>query len=143
MQTSKQQPGFIEDKRGAVALITVAVFTAILIVIGVTVSGIGNNEIVLSGVFSDGENAFSIADACAEESLTRLKLNSGFTGTTFFLDGGTCSSVVSNVSGNDYLIVAQGSYNENTRIVEANVTIGSNGQGNAHSVTITSWKEAN
>lgn len=135
------QQHVIEDKRGAVALITIAVFTAVLIVIGLTVSAIGNNEIVLSGVFSDGENAFSIADACAEESLTRLKLNSSFTGTTFTLDGGTCSGTVTSLGGNDYQIIAQGSYANNTRIIEAQISIAGNAQ--SHGVIINSWKEAN
>lgn len=143
MRSPTSQQGFIEDRRGAVALITIAVFTAVLIVIGLTVSAIGNNEIILSGVFSDGENAFSIADACAEETLTRLKANSSFTGTIFTLDGGSCTSTVTNISGNDYSIIAEGTYINNTRIIDANVTINFNGQGNAHTVIINSWKEAN
>lgn len=131
-----------QPRRGAVALITITVITAILVVIGLTVSTIGNNEVVLSGVFSDGENAFSIADACAEEALTRLKGDSGFTGTTFSLDGGTCTATVSLVTGTNYLIQATGTYKDNVRGIEADVNVVFNGQGIARSVIINSWQEA-
>lgn len=142
MRHCDRQSGIVKGRRGAVALISVAVLMAILVVIGLTVSLIGRDEIVLSGVYRDGENAFSIADACAEEALTRLKADQAFTGTSFALDGGFCDSTVTNVFGSEYDIQATGSYMDNVRIIEANVTIQYNVQGNAVSVIVNSWKEA-
>jgi len=127
---------------GAVALITIVVFTAVLVVIGLAVSSIGQNEIVLSGVYRDGENAFSIADACAEDALMRLKSDQTFTGTTLPLDGGFCVSTVTHLLGDSYRILAEGSYIENIRGIEADVTLHFNGQGLAKTVLIDSWKEA-
>lgn len=124
------------------ALITVMVITAILVVIGVTVSMIGNNEAVLSGIYEDGEMAFSIADACAEEGLMRLKADQSFTGTSFALDGGFCSVAVQNISGNTYLVAAEGEFANNTRVIIVNATVHFNAQGNARTALINSWREA-
>lgn len=123
-------------------MITILVISAVLLTIGLTLSAIGHNEVVLSGVFRDGETAFAIADACAEEGLSRLKQNSSFTGTSFALDGGTCAVTITNISGNTYKIVGTGQFKDNVRIIDANVTIKFNTQGNAKTVRINSWVEA-
>lgn len=132
----------MKKRKGAVALITILVISAVLLSVGITLSAIGHNEVVLSGVFRDGETAFAIADACAEEGLSRLKQDSGFTGTTFTIDGGTCSVTVTNISGNTYRILGTGEFKDNIRIIDANVTIKFNGQGNAKTVKINAWVEA-
>ena len=74
--------------RGVVALVTVLVVMATLLGIGITISAIGHDEIVLSGVIEDGETAFALADACIEEGLTQLKFNDAYGGGAFALDGG-------------------------------------------------------
>jgi len=132
----------LKKRKGAVALITIIVISAVLLTIGLTLSAIGHNEIVLSGVFRDGETAFAIADACTEEGLSRLKQDAGFTTTTFTIDGGSCGVTVSNISGNTYRILGTGQFKDNIRIIDANVTIKFNGQGNAKTVQINSWVEA-
>jgi hypothetical protein len=129
-------------RRGAVALITTLVIAAALLVAGAALSVVGNDEIVLSGVFSNGETAFSVADACAEESLERLKRDLSFAGTTFVIDGGTCASTVQLISGATYRIAAQGEFLDHLRVIEANVTFKTNNAGDAKSVLINSWKEA-
>lgn len=129
--------------RGFIALITTLVVMTVLISVGAVISRIGQNQVALALVYNDGEQAFAIADACSEEGYERLKLDNTFTGTSFSLDGGTCTLVVTNLGGNNRLITGTGTYFNAIRIVEANVTIKSNGQGNSHKVSINSWKEAN
>lgn len=128
--------------RGVVALITVLVVMAVLVSIGLTISAVSQNQIALSGAVQDGETAFTIADACAEDALERLKLNAGFTGTTFSLDEGTCVSTVAYITANTYLVTGTGSYLNAIRVVQINATIKFNGGGNATKVTINSWNEA-
>jgi len=135
-QTSKAAP------KGIVALITVLIVMAVLLSVGLAISAIGRNEIVLSGVVEYGEVAFSIADACTEEGLQRFKVNGAYTGSSFALDGGTCVVTVTSLGGNDRLVVGQGEYRDAIRIIEANVTLTLNNQGNAKKVKINSWKEA-
>lgn len=128
--------------RGIAALITVLMVMAVLVSIGLAISSIGRNEIVLSGVNEDGAVAFAIADACVEEGFSQLKRNGSFSGGSFALDGGTCSIAVTNLGGNDRLVRGQGAYRDAIRIIDADVTIAFNGQGNAKKIKINSWKEA-
>jgi len=128
--------------RGIVAIITVLMVMAVLLSIGLVISAIGRDEIVLSGVVEDGEVAFAIADACAEEGIQRFKYDAAYVGSSFDLDGGTCAVVVTNLGGGNRLVRAQGDYRSAIRIIEANVTLASNVQANAQTVKINSWKEA-
>lgn len=137
-QTSDLRPA----PRGFVALITVLVVMVVLLTIGGVISAVGQDQVSLALVYNDGEQAFAIADACAEEGSQRLKLDNSFTGTTFSLDGGTCTLTVTNTGGNNRQIIGTGTYFNATRIVQVDVTIASNTQGNAQKVKINSWKEA-
>jgi Tfp pilus assembly protein PilX len=129
-------------RRGVVALITVLVIMAVVVTIGLTIAAVGRDEIVLSGVVQDGEQAFAIADACAEEALNRLKTDAAFTGTTLAMDEGTCVAAVTNIGGTTYKVTGQGTYRRAIRIVEADVTVKTSGGGGAVKVTINSWREA-
>ncbi|MEK7545906.1 MAG: hypothetical protein AAB554_02405 [Patescibacteria group bacterium] len=128
--------------KGVVALITVLIVMVTLISIGITISAVGNDEAVLTGVVEDGEIAFSLADACVEEGLEQLKMNAAYAGGSFSLDGGECVISVTNLGGNDRLVRGQGEYRYAVRIVDANVTIKSNNSANAKKIKINSWREA-
>lgn len=128
--------------KGVVALITVLVVMVTLISIGITISAVGHDEAVLTGVIEDGELAFTIADACVEEGFTQLKFNGAYAGGSFALDGGTCTITVTNLGGNDRLVRGQGDYINAVRIVEADATITFNTAGNAKKIKINSWREA-
>jgi Tfp pilus assembly protein PilX len=129
--------------KGVVALITVLVVMVTLLSIGLTISVVGNDEAVLTGVVEDGEIAFTIADACAEEGMFRLKTNPAYAGGSFALDGGACTVAVTNLGGNDRLVRGQGEYRYAVRIVDAHVTIQNNGGNNAKKIKVNSWLEAN
>ena len=131
----------MKRSRGVVALISLLVISAVLLAMGIAIARVGRNEVVLARIFADGEIAFNVADACVEEGLSRLKDSSLYTGGTFALDDGTCSVAVTNLGGNDRLIRGTGSYQRATRIVEANVTLSTNGQGNVVKAAINTWKE--
>ncbi len=134
---------FARKTRGVVALVSVLIVMAVVLAVGLTISLVGRDEIVLSGIFQDGEQAFAIADACVEEGVDQLGLNFAYAGGGFPLDGGTCTIAVANLGGNTRLITGTGVYNNNTRIIQANVSIRFNTSGNAEKVTINSWQEAN
>lgn len=127
--------------RGVIALISTLVIMAVVLAIGLSISLIGRDEIALSGVYLDGEQAFAIADACTEEGVSRFKANGAFGGTTLSLDGGSCTVTVTNLGGNTRLVRSVASYNDAIRVVEANVSLSLNAQGNAKSIRINSWRE--
>lgn len=143
MEPFKPQTSSLKPRpKGVVALISLLIIMAVLVSIGITISAVGQNEIALSGVFQDGEQAFAIADACVEEGIQRFKNNGAYAGGTFTLDGGSCTISVANLGGNTRLVTGTGVYKRNTRIIEANVTLHLNAQGNAKNVGINSWREA-
>ena len=123
-------------------MITILIVAAVVLTIGLSIALVGRDEIVLSGVHQDGEQAFSIADACAEEGINQLKLNAAYASGSFSLDGGTCDISVVTISGNTKLLTGTGQYKNNLRIIQANVTIKTNVNGNATTVDINSWQEA-
>ena len=127
---------------GVVALITVLVVMVTLVSIGVTISAVANDEVVLGGVVEDGEVAFAIADGCVEEGLTRLKAEAGYAGGSFPLGDGTCALAVTVLGADTRLVRGQGSYGNAIRIIDAYVTIRSNAVGEAKKIRIDSWKEA-
>lgn len=133
----------IPAPKGVVALLTVLIVMAVLLSIGLAISAIGRDEIVLSGVVQDGESAFAIADACVEEGVQRFKTNGAYAGGSFALDGGFCSITVTNLGGNDRLVHGEGSYANAIRMIDAVVTLKFNNAGNAKKVTIDSWTESN
>lgn len=132
----------MKKPEGVVALISLLVISAVLLMMGITIARVGRNEIVLASVFRDGESAFDAADACVEEGVVRLKGDAAYVGGSFSLDEGTCTVVVTNLGGGNRLIQGNGSYQSAIRIVEANVTLTTNAQGNVVKATINSWKEA-
>lgn len=128
--------------RGAAILISILVIMAVVLSIGTTIALIGRDEIVLSGIFQDGETAFSIADACTEEGTMRLKADPAYVGGSFPLDGGTCTVTVASLGTNRWLVTGTGTYASNQRIVNADVSLIFNGSGKAKHITINSWTEA-
>jgi len=132
----------LKNPKGIVALITVLVVMVTLVSIGITISAVGNDEAVLSGVVEDGETAFSIADGCVEEGLARLKADSAYAGGSFALGGGICEIGITGLGGADRLVRGQGGYQNAIRIIDADVTIKSNDAGDAKKIKINSWKEA-
>jgi len=129
--------------QGFIALVTVLVLMAVLLAIGLTVASVGRDEVLLSGIVQDGDQAFSIADACVEDAIDRFKTNGAYAGGSFSLDGGACVVTVTNLGGNDRLVHAEATYGNNIRGFDANVTLKFNNAGNAEKVTINSWLESN
>jgi Tfp pilus assembly protein PilX len=130
--------------RGVVALVTVLVVMSVLLSLGLSVSMVGQDATALSGTYQDGETAFSIADACTEEGTARLKADPTYTGGSFTLNGGNCTIAVSTItSGSRWLITGTGTYGQNLRIINADVSLVPNGHSTAKKMAINSWTEAN
>lgn len=124
-------------------MVTVLVVMSVLLAIGLTVAAVGRDELLLSGIVQDGDQAFSIADACVEEAIGRFKSDGAYAGGTYALGGGSCTVTVTDLGGNDRLLRGTAAYGSNIRGVDANVTLKFNNAGNAKKVTINSWLESN
>lgn len=129
--------------QGFIAMVTVLVMMAVLLAIGLTVASIGRDEIALAGIVQDGDQAFSVADGCAEEAIDRLKGDSAYAGGTYSLAGGACTVAVTNLGGSNRAVSVAATYADNGRGIDVNVTLKTNTAANAKTVTINSWLESN
>jgi|SRR6185369_8776896 len=92
----------IANKKGSVALTTVIVVTAILLISGVSLALTSGDLAKATKNFTNRFIAKAYSQSCLEESL--LKIKSGYTGTfTMTVDLGSCSSTVAiNGSNSNY-----------------------------------------
>ncbi|MCX6793145.1 MAG: hypothetical protein NTY12_03895 [Candidatus Falkowbacteria bacterium] len=121
---------------GYITLISVLVIGAIgtAVVISVIWLGIGSSRSSFADEQSD--QAWGLANACAEEALQQIRSSSAYTGTgNLTLGQGTCSYTVTNTGGT-------------TRSVTASGTVGTMIRRSAISITalnpklvISSWQE--
>ena len=137
-------PRIKNQPRGVVAMVTVMVVMSVLLALGLSVSMVGQDSAALSGVYQDGETAFSVADACTEEGTARLKANQAYIGGSFPLDGGNCVITVSVIVPNsEWLVTGTGTYARSLRIINADISLIFNGSGKAKKMIVNSWTEAN
>ncbi len=124
-------------------MVTVLVLMAVLLAAGLVGAAIGRDELLLSGIVEDGNQAFSVADGCLEDAVNRFKQNGGYAGGSYALSGGSCVVTVVNPGGNTRLVSATATYANNSRAIDANVTLKFNAAGNAKTVIVNSWLESN
>lgn len=122
----------IELKKGYVALIAVLAISALLMVIGISVTIISINQGQMSTVEQKKEKALFFVESCGSEALMNLNKN-GSVPATIILPTGTCTTTVSN-AGSTWTITVTGSQENYKKTIQIVATRGSN-------VTINSWNE--
>lgn len=122
---------------GYIALVAVLIVLSGAVVLGVSLSLNGINELQLSFFERKSVEAFYLSDACMNEGLLRLRRDAGYTGGNLdnVLDEGeSCEITVSN-SGTEYTVQATGTKGDTTtRRIEAVVDT-------ASGFDVTSWQE--
>lgn len=120
---------------GFIALMAVLIAGAACVAIATALLTVGTDLQRSSLVYEQSSQARSIATACAEEGLQKIRENISFTGTnTLTFTAGNCTYVVTNVSGS-MTILATGTVQDVVRKVRVYATIAS------QSISITSWQE--
>lgn len=107
------------NKRGAVALISVMIVTTVLLLTGLTVINYSIDSAKIGYSNNNGEIASMYANTCIEEVMYRLKGTPTYTtaGVTLTLTNGSCTFVVSNSSPTTMKIVtATGVYSDSKYI---------------------------
>jgi hypothetical protein len=121
----------IKNKKGAAMLMTVVIISSVVLIIAFSSSMIGLGELQLGYSSQKSGEAMIAADACMEEALYKLRLDSGYTGETLSINQISC---IITVSGSD-IIVAATLENKYYKTIEANVTL------SVSSLSINSWEE--
>ncbi len=126
--------------RGAVALASVIVAGAILLVVGISIAYIGQTEVILAGDADWSQSARYASGTCLEESLLRLKRDSAYTGGTLTLAGYTCSVAVSG-SGSSRTITANATTDIYVKAISVTVSRRSNSANSASGWHIDTYQE--
>ena len=128
-----------KNNQGYIAMIVVIVITAVALTVAISISLSGLTDVQMSFSSSQSEKAFSMADACAEESLNRLRSSwIDMSGGLPFSDG-VCTFDVfigygTGADGSITVGTGSTSFTDNTKRPLAD---GSYGAGQADPTTIT------
>jgi len=117
-------------ERGVAALLTIVIVAAATLIMAYTASLLGLGELDLGYTSQKGAEAMSVADGCMEEALRRIRLDTGYSGGSLSLGGGSC---IIERSGNT--ITVTGTVDEYNKKIEAEISL------NGNVITINSWEE--
>lgn len=124
---------------GIASLLIVIILSVAALIIGVSVSTMGLSELDLGYTLQRGEEAFYIADGCVEETLRRIRLDSGYgvgAGViNLSLGGGSCIVEVSDLGGGQRAVQILGAIGNYNKRISSIITI------TGGVITINEWKE--
>lgn len=120
--------------RGFMAITTVLIISAVVLLIAITVSLTGVNEGQTSFAVDNGEQNLALVEGCAEDYLLKIRANSSFTASNITRPEGTCSITI-NVGNPNWDITVSSTNSDYQRKVQVKFTRSSSG------ITLTSWQE--
>jgi len=127
-------------QRGVIALMTVIMLGAMLLVVGISAAFIGQTDVIIVGQIDRGYYVRSLAGTCVEEAMHRLKLDPAYVGGTIPIGSGNCTVTVSG-SGTTRTVVGAATYDGFTKSIGVSASRRGNIAGNAHAWNIDSWQE--
>ncbi len=128
------------SQKGVAALLVVVVILALLLSIGLVVTRFALNELSLTSEADQSNRALQIAEACADEAVYRLKLDSGYAGGSLSLSGGDCTVAVAG-GGSTRTLTITSTYLVTTRNLTLTVDLLTNNDTTAEGTAIDNWQE--
>ncbi len=123
-------------KGGYVALISVIIICAVLLMVVITTAYIGMTQGIDSLIYSNSISAENLASACAEDALMNLKNNQNYAGNqTLDLSTGQCQILAITSLNNVKTVETSSSVNSATKKIKITVS-----QINP-TMTVSSWQE--
>ena len=120
-------------KTGYVALISVLIIGAVLVLIGTSVTLLAVSESQMALAEEKKEYAIHFVESCAEDTLRRLN-DFNTLPTSVITPYGTCTVTTDAHSGNNWTFTVSGSQDSYTKNIQIQAA-------RAGSTTITSWNE--
>ena len=120
------------NQKGYIALTSLIVVTALVILIGISVSALSINDLQSSFAAMRNEETLNLVEACVEDALLRLNEENFIPG-SITIAGKTCTVTSSQVGDNwDFTVeAANEGYTKKIRVTASRTS----------TVSITSWKE--
>lgn len=137
LRTPSRKPG----DAGIVALITVIVFGAIMLSMGIVTALVAQTQMLVAYSMGRERVARELVITCLDEAVYRLRQDSGYLGGTVPLDGNTCVVTVSG-SGASRTVAATASVGGYVKAFTATATLKQNAALNAKGWSITAWQES-
>lgn len=107
-------------KRGYIALASVLVISAVVLVAAVSTGLLSLSESQMGYAVRKGDETLFFVEGCLEEALLRVRRSSDYAGGPLNLPEGQCTIDVTKVDS-DWIIVATGSEGGHSRQIEAKV----------------------
>ncbi len=127
---------FIKNKTGFASLLTVLIIGAATLVMAVSASLLSMGELDMSTAAVKGSQALTNAEACVEESLRRIRIDTNYFATAKLMDVGSGQCVFSiSGSGGTRRIVSEGSVSIYRKKVEVDLSL------NDREISIDNWEE--
>lgn len=131
----------LKNTQGFVALITLVLMTALVVILAYSAGTLGLGELQMSYTAQKGLEALSVADGCVDEVLRRFRLDANYgisAGTIVYtLNYGTCSLDVVDLGSGQRRLTVTGTTAQYNKKIEVVV------QTSSTDVTIVSWAEKN
>jgi hypothetical protein len=118
---------------GFVALASVLVIAAIVLVLGISVSLLSINEIQTSFSSNKAARVLYLVEACAEEALLELNEDNTIT-SPIVLPEITCSATINAQTGSSWDFTISGTFDEYTQQIQVQAE-------RTTSITVTSWEQ--
>lgn len=117
---------------GYIALSSVLITLALVLLIGVSTSLLSINDLLSSYSSKKSSQTTDLVDACVEDVLMKLNKNNSVTQGAYTLLGGTCNVTINSQLGNDWVIAVDANKESYYKKVIVTVNRGT-------TVTISGW----
>ncbi|MBI4713857.1 hypothetical protein HY771_01595 [Candidatus Uhrbacteria bacterium] len=125
----------IKDERGAVALIVMVIFMAVLVLVVSRVALTGLDELAANQSAQIGTTTILSAESCAEEALLRLSRDNSYAGGSLTVGEVACTISVSGTPCGSCTVDVTASASNYTRRIQADVSV------TGPAVNVVNWKE--
>lgn len=123
-----------KTKKGYIALASILVIAAVVLVINVSVALLSINEVQASLSGQRNEASLNFVETCIEDALMRLNRLNTIPTTITIPAVGTCSITIDSQVGSVWTFTTTGTLNGYTKRVQVQAT-------RSGTITINSWKE--
>ncbi|HKY73799.1 MAG TPA: hypothetical protein VJ246_00610 [Patescibacteria group bacterium] len=120
-------------QKGYVAISSIVVIAAVVIVVGITVSLVSINEAQVAFSGRKSEEVLNIVEACIEDALYKLS-GTNTLPSTITLPQGTCSVITDAHIGNSWTFTTIATVSSHAKAVQVQAT-------NSATISIGQWKE--
>ena len=109
-------------QKGAIALISLLIITAVALAIGLSLNLLGIDEMRMGFRESKSSETYHVAESCLEEALMRFKRDANYSGGTLQIGNGSCNINIV-VNGSQRTITVTGTVDQLIRKIQTVINV--------------------